>query len=91
MPKSSVRGTSLLRITGKRMRRGGESGNGPSKRVQPRLPSLFHPHRCVFCQRVHMVACPDARARSCAIICRLCAAIVSEGFEAHRLEKGVTH
>lgn len=52
---------------------------------------LFHPHRCVLCQRVQMVACPDARARSCAIICRLCAAIVSEGFEAHRLEKGVAH
>lgn len=50
-----------------------------------------HPHRCVLCQRVQMVACPDARARSCAIICRLCAAIISEGFEAHRLEKGVAH
>lgn len=67
-------------------RRASASTNGSR-----RLPYLFHPHRCVLCQRVQMVACPDARARSCAIICRLCAAIVSEGFEAHRLEKGVQH
>ncbi len=49
---------------------------------------LLHPHRCVLCNRRERVACPDANAKECAVVCRRCASVLTEAFDAHRLEKG---
>ena len=43
-----------------------------------RLPLSVHLHRCVLCRRTWQARCPDADARGCAVVCRLCAATLSE-------------